>query len=101
MQFAAEPNVDKSYILQLKRLISSLLSVSKFQHSVYGQASQFFERDGDAKLKLQSLELSWQQSQQQLKTATPKTEARLIAQVQLQRQAFVEPEHQYQQNYDS
>lgn len=97
MQFAAEPNVDKSYILQLKRLISSLLSVSKFQHSVYGQASQFFERDGDAKLKLQSLELSWQQSQQQLKTATAKTEARLIAQVQLQRQAFVEAEHQYQQ----
>ena len=47
MQFAAEPNADKSYIRQLKRLISGLLSVSKFQHSVYGQASQFFERDAD------------------------------------------------------
>ena len=63
MQFAAEPNADKSYIRQLKRLISSLLSVSKFQHSVYGQASQFYERDAGARQHLQQLEYHWQQSQ--------------------------------------
>jgi hypothetical protein len=97
MQFAAEPNADKSYIRQLKRLISSLLSVSKFQHSMYGQASQFFERDASARQELQQLEQSWQHSQQQLKTATVKTEARLIAQVQQHRQAFVDAEQQYQQ----
>lgn len=96
MQFAAEPNADKSYIRQLKRLISSLLSVSKFQHSIYGQASQFFERDADARYQLQLLEQSWQQSQLQLKTASAKTEARLIAQVQKERQAYVDAEQQYQ-----
>jgi hypothetical protein len=96
MQFAAEPNADKSYIRQLKRLISSLLSISKFQHSIYGQASQFFERDADSRQHLQQLEHSWQQSQLQLKTATAKTEARLIAQVQKERQAFVDADHQYQ-----
>lgn len=97
MLLASEPNADKSYIRQLKRLISSLLSVSKFQHSIYGQASQFFERDASAKQQLQQLEQSWEQSQQQLKTATAKTEARLIAQVQQHRQAFVTAEQQYQQ----
>jgi hypothetical protein len=96
MQFASEPNTEKSYIRQLKRLISSLLSVSKFQHSIYGQASQFYETDADARQHLKQLEHSWEQSQQQLKTATAKTEERLIAQVQQQRQAFVSAEQQYQ-----
>ena len=92
-----DPGADKSYIRQLKHLITDLLSVSKLQHSVYGQANQFFLRDDKYRQHLQDLEQQWQQSQQHLRGATVHTEARLIAQVQKQREAFLHVEQQYEQ----
>ena len=97
LQLTVDPHADKSYVRQLKRLISSLLSVSKFQHSVYGQASQFFQQDTFQNATLTMLQQAWDQAQQQLRLATAKTEARLVLQAQQCQQAFVAEQNKQQQ----
>lgn len=97
LQLTVDPHADKSYVRQLKRLISSLLSVSKFQHSVYGQASQFFQQDTFQNTTLTMLQQAWDQAQQQLRLATAKTEARLVQQAQQCQQAFVAEQNKQQQ----
>ena len=102
MQLTVDPHADKSYVRQLKRLISSLLSISKFQHSVYGQASQFFQQNKFQNSTLTMLQQAWDQSQQQLRLATAKTEARLVQQAQQCQQAFVaEQTKQEQKRWDT
>ena len=75
MQLTVDPHADKSYVRQLKKLISSLLSVSRFQHSVYGQASQFFQQQQQNKNALAMLQQACDQAQRQLSGASAKTEA--------------------------
>lgn len=88
MQLTVDPHADKSYVRQLKKLISSLLSVSRFQHSVYGQASQFFQQQQQNKNALAMLQQACDQAQRQLSGASAKTEARLVQQAQQCQQAL-------------
>lgn len=88
MQLTVDPYADKSYVRQLKQLISSLLSVSKFQHSVYGQASQFFQQQQQQKDQLNLLQQACDESQRRLGSANAKTEARLVQQAQQCQQAL-------------
>ncbi|WP_306523308.1 hypothetical protein [Rheinheimera sp.] len=88
MQLTVDPYADKSYVRQLKQLISSLLSISKFQHSVYGQASQFFQQQQQQKNQLSQLQQAFDEAQRQLGSANAKSEARLVQQAQQCQQAL-------------
>ena len=98
------PSPEKSYVRTLRKLIGNLLSGSKFQQSLFGQAQQFFELDVQWQQEIQALQQQYEQSQTQLRTATRKTEAALTAESQQKRQQLQLAEEKYdnrrQQRYN-
>jgi hypothetical protein len=92
-----KPSVENSYSKNLGKLISGLLSGSRFQLSVYGTAARFFSRDEQDSAEITALQQAWEQSQAQLAQATRKTEAMLIADVQQKRQQLFDAEYRYEQ----
>ncbi len=89
--------VENSYSRHLGKLINGLLSGSRFQLSVYGAAARFFSRDEQDTAEIALLHQAWEQSQAQLAHANRKTEATLIADVQLKRQQLFDAEYRYEQ----
>lgn len=98
------PSPEKSYVRTLRKLIGNLLSGSKFQQSLFGQAQQFFELDQKWQAEIQGLQQQYEQSQIQLRSATRKTEAALTADSQQKRQQLQLAEEKYdnrrQQRYN-
>ncbi len=88
---------ENSYSKHLRKLISALLSGSRFQLSLYGAASRFFSRDELDTAHIAQLQQEWELSQARLGQATRKTEERLIADVQQKRQRLFDAEHHYEQ----
>ena len=89
--------VENSYSKNLGKLISGLLSGSRFQLSIYGTAARFFSRDEQDTAEIAALQQTWEQSQAQLAQANRKTEALLIADVQQKRQQLFDAEYRYEQ----
>lgn len=97
MSLTPKISAEKSYVRTVRKLISSLLSGSKFQHSLFGQGQQFFEHEAKWQAELAELATELDLSQQQLRLATRKTEAQLTANCQQKRQALQQAEQAYQQ----
>ena len=96
MPLTPKNSPEKSYVRTVRKLIASLLSGSKFQQSLFGQAQQFFELDQSWQAELTQLHQQLEQSQAQLRLATRKTEAALTLDSQQKRQTLQKAEQAYE-----
>ncbi len=96
MPLTSKISPEKSYVRTVRKLIANLLSGSKFQQSLFGQAQQFYELDQSWQAEISELQQQLEQSQAQLRLATRKTEAALTLDTQQKRQVLQKAELAYE-----